>query len=122
MVNYAERYRNGKRVSTAPAEANVNRLVAKRFVKQQQMRWSRTGAHYLLKVRSSVLNGDLSERTKYEAPKQPIPANIASFISPTPPLFRAAQPRSFERSPLRESLRSNVTMTSAFRNDYTTTT
>jgi len=90
VVNYAERYREGKRVSTAPAEASVNRLVAKRFVKKQQMRWSRTGAHYLLKVRASVLNGDLSQRTKYEAPKQPIPANIASFISPTPPLFRAA--------------------------------
>lgn len=90
VVNYAERYRDGKRVSTAPAEASVNRLVAKRFVKKQQMRWSRTGAHYLLKVRTSVLNGDLSERTKYEAPKQPIPGNIASFISPTPPLLRAA--------------------------------
>lgn len=90
VVNYAERYRDGKRVSTAPAEASVNRLVAKRFVKKQQMRWSRTGAHYLLKVRGSVLNGDLSERTKYEAPKQPIPANIASFISPTPPFFKAA--------------------------------
>jgi hypothetical protein len=90
VVNYAERYRDGKRVSTAPAEASVNRLVAKRFVKRQQMRWSRTGAHYLLKVRASVLNGDLSERTKYEAPKQAIPSNIASFTSPTPPLLRAA--------------------------------
>ncbi|MGB3244597.1 MAG: hypothetical protein WBB25_08690, partial [Sulfitobacter sp.] len=90
VVNYAERYRDGKRVSTAPAEASVNRLVARRFVKKQQMRWSRTGAHYLLKVRASVLNGDLSERTKYEAPKQPIPGKIASFISPTPPLLRAA--------------------------------
>lgn len=67
--------------STAPAEASVNRLVAKRFVKKQQMRWSRTGAHYLLKVRASVLNGDLSDRTQYKAPKQPIPGNIASFIA-----------------------------------------
>ena len=90
MVNYAERYRYGKRVSTAPAEASVNRLVAKRFVKKQQMRWSHTGAHYLLKVRASVLNGELSDRTKYEAPKQPIPGNIARFISPTPPLLKAA--------------------------------
>ncbi|SNY47976.1 hypothetical protein SAMN06297129_1293 [Pseudooceanicola antarcticus] len=90
VVNYAGRYHEGKRVSTAPAEASVNRLVAKRFVKKQQMKWSRTGAHFLLKVRASVLNGDLPERTKYEAPKLPTPANIASFISPTPPLFRAA--------------------------------
>jgi hypothetical protein len=90
VVNYAERYRDGKRVSTAPAEASVNRLVAKRFVKKQQMRWSRTGAHYLLKVRASVLNGDLSDRTKYEVPKQPIPGNIARFISPTPPLLKVA--------------------------------
>lgn len=90
LVNYAERYRSGKRIATAPAEASVNRLVAKRFVKKQQMRWSRTGAHYLLKVRASVLNGDLPERTKYEAPKPPISGNIASFISPTPPLLKAA--------------------------------
>ncbi|NNX79381.1 MULTISPECIES: hypothetical protein [unclassified Roseobacter] len=90
VANYAERYRAGKRIATAPAEASVNRLVAKRFVKRQQMRWSRTGAHYLLKVRASVLNGDLAERTKYEAPKPPVPGNIAAFVSPTPPLLKAA--------------------------------
>lgn len=90
VVSYAERYRSGKRIATAPAEASVNRLVAKRFVKKQQMRWSRTGAHYLLKVRASVLNGDLPDRTKYEAPRPPIPGNITSYISPTPPLLKAA--------------------------------
>ena len=43
----------------------MNTLVAKRFVKKQQMRWSRPGAHYLLKVRTAVINGDLPKtRTK----------------------------------------------------------
>lgn len=90
VVNYAERYRAGKRIATSPAEASVNRLVAKRFVKKQQMRWSRGGAHYLLRVRASVLNGDLAERTKYEASKQPVSGNLARFIGPTPPLLHAA--------------------------------
>ena len=68
IVNYAERYRSGQRIATSQAEASVNTLVAKRFVKKQQMRWSRTGAHYLLKVRAAMLNGNLSRRTKYEPP------------------------------------------------------
>lgn len=90
VINYAARYRARKRIATSPAEASVNRLVAKRFVKKQQMRWTPAGAHYLLKVRAAVLNGDLSERTKYERPKYPLKGNLASFVSPTPPLLRAA--------------------------------
>jgi hypothetical protein len=59
IVNYSARYRSGKRIATSLAESSVNTLVAKRFVKKQQMRWSRPGAHYLLKVRTAVINGDL---------------------------------------------------------------
>lgn len=58
VVNYGARYRSRARIATSPAEATVNRLVAKRFVKKQQMRWSRSGVHYLLKARAAVLNGD----------------------------------------------------------------
>ena len=61
ITNYAERYQAQNRIVTSPAEASVNALVAKRFVKKQQMRWSRTGAHYLLTVRAAMLNGDLSQ-------------------------------------------------------------
>ena len=65
IVNYSARYRLGKRIATSLAESSVNTLVAKRFVKKQQMRWSRPGAHYLLKVRTAVINGDLPKtRTK----------------------------------------------------------
>ena len=59
LANYAAAYRKGKRISSQLAESAVNRLVAKRFVKKQQMRWSREGAHLLLQVRAAVLNGDL---------------------------------------------------------------
>jgi hypothetical protein len=37
----------------------VNQVVSKRMVKQQQMRWTKKGAHLLLQVRSEVLNDDL---------------------------------------------------------------
>jgi len=90
VINYGERHRAGKRIATSPAEASVNSLVAKRFVKKQQMRWSRTGAHYLLKVRAAMLNGDLSERTKYVPPESELPSQIRSLFEPTPPLLKAA--------------------------------
>jgi hypothetical protein len=32
---------------------------SKRFVKKQQMRWTKKGAHLLLQVRAQVLNEDL---------------------------------------------------------------
>lgn len=65
VVNYGARHRSGARIATSPAEATVKRLVAKRFVKKQQMRWSRSGERYLLKVRAAVLNADLSDRARY---------------------------------------------------------
>jgi len=39
-------------------------VVSKRMVKQQQMRWSKRGAHLLLQVRTQVLNEDL--RTAFD--------------------------------------------------------
>ena len=68
----------------------MNALVAKRFVKKQQMRWSRTGAHYLLKVRAAMLNGDLSEQTKYVPPKTDGSPHAVSLLNPKPPLLKAA--------------------------------
>ena len=91
VVNYGARYRSGARVATSPGEATVNRLVAKRFIKKQQMRWSRVGAHYLLKVRAAVLNGDLSDRTRYEPPRHSFKGNLAAFASPGHLLFEAAK-------------------------------
>ena len=59
IVNYGERYRCGERISTGFVESTINQLLAKRFVKKQQMRWTPRGAHLLLQVRANVLNHDL---------------------------------------------------------------
>jgi hypothetical protein len=59
IVNYGDRYRNGETISTAFVESTVNEVISKRFVKKQQMRWTKVGAHNLLQVRTQVLNDDL---------------------------------------------------------------
>lgn len=58
IVNYGDRYRNGETISTAFVESTVNEVISKRFVKKQQMRWTKEGAHNLLQVRTQVLNDD----------------------------------------------------------------
>ena len=59
IVNYGERRRCGERISTGFVESTINQLVAKRFVKKQQMRWTPRGAHLLLQIRVQALNDDL---------------------------------------------------------------
>jgi hypothetical protein len=59
IPNYGERYRYGERISTAFAESAVNEIISKRMVKQQQMRWTKEGAHQLLQVRIKTLNQEL---------------------------------------------------------------
>jgi hypothetical protein len=44
---------------TGFVESTINQLVAKRFVKKQQMRWTPRVAHLLLQIRVQALNGDL---------------------------------------------------------------
>jgi hypothetical protein len=61
VVNYGDRYRNGEIISTAFVESTVNEVISKRFVKKQQMRWTKKGAHHLLQVRIQVLNDDLKQ-------------------------------------------------------------
>lgn len=58
IVNYGDRYRNGETISTAFVESTVNEVISKRFVKKQQMRWTKSGAHNVLQVRTKVLNDD----------------------------------------------------------------
>jgi len=65
IPNYGERHRYGERISTGFVESAVNQVIAKRFAKKQQMRWTRRGAHYLLQVRVKVLNEDL--QTQFQA-------------------------------------------------------
>jgi hypothetical protein len=61
IPNYGDCYRHGEKISTAFAESAVNQVVSKRMVKKQQMRWSESGAHNLLQVRTKVLNDQLRE-------------------------------------------------------------
>jgi hypothetical protein len=61
VVNYGDRYRNGEIISTAFVESTVNEVISKRFVKKQQMRWTKKGAHNLLQVRIQVLNDDFKQ-------------------------------------------------------------
>jgi len=57
LIDYGERYRAGKPISTSRAEGTVNQLVSARMNKRQQMRWSPRGAHRVLQVRAAVLDG-----------------------------------------------------------------
>jgi hypothetical protein len=56
IPNYGDRYRNEEAISSAVAESTVNQVVSRRFVKKQQMRWTRRGAHLLLQIRTRVLD------------------------------------------------------------------
>jgi hypothetical protein len=59
IVNHGERQRCGERISTGFGESTINQLVAKQFVKKQQMRWTPRGPHLLPQIRVQALNGDL---------------------------------------------------------------
>ena len=60
IPDYGQRYRTGQTISTAFVESTVNQVISKRMVKKQQMKWTPTGAHLLLQVRTQVLNDDLA--------------------------------------------------------------
>ncbi len=57
LIDYGQRYRAGKPISTSQAEGTVNQLVSARMNKRRQMRWSPHGAHRVLQVRAAVLDG-----------------------------------------------------------------
>ena len=61
IPDYGRRYRAGERISTAFVESAVNQIIDKRMSKSQQMRWSPQGAHLLIQVRTSVLDGRLRQ-------------------------------------------------------------
>ncbi len=61
IPNYGHDYRSGRVISTAFIESMVNSLLAKRFVKKQQMQWTQRGAHLLLQLRVQVANGELRD-------------------------------------------------------------
>jgi len=57
LIDYGQRSRAGKPISTSRAEGTVNQLVNARMNKRRQMRWSPRGAHRVLQVRAAVLDG-----------------------------------------------------------------
>ncbi len=57
LIDYGQRSRAGKPISTSRAEGTVNQLVNTRMNKRRQMRWSPRGAHRVLQVRAAVLDG-----------------------------------------------------------------
>jgi len=57
LIDYGERCRAGKPISTTRAEGTVNPLVSARMNKRRQMRWSPRGAYQVLQVRAAVLDG-----------------------------------------------------------------
>jgi len=62
LIDYGQRSRAGKPISTSRAEGTVNQLVSARMNKRRQMRWSPRGAHRVLQVRAAVLDGRLGHQ------------------------------------------------------------
>src|SRR5882757_6029229 len=60
IIDYTTARRREEPISTAITESTVQWLLHRRMNAQQQMRWSPRGAHLMLKVRTSVVNGTLS--------------------------------------------------------------
>ncbi len=63
LIDYGQRYRAGKPISTSRAEGTVNQLVNARMNKRRQMRWSPRGAHRVLQVRAALLDGRLGQQS-----------------------------------------------------------
>jgi hypothetical protein len=58
-IDYATARRREEPISTAITESTMQWLLHRRMNAQQQMRWSPRGAHLMLKVRTSAVNGTL---------------------------------------------------------------
>jgi hypothetical protein len=61
IIDYATARGTDDPISTATTESTVQWLLHRRMGTNQQMRWSPRGAHLMLKVRTSVVNGTFNE-------------------------------------------------------------
>jgi hypothetical protein len=61
LINYGLAWRNGRRISTAPAESGMGHLVKERMGRGKPIRWSANGANLLLQVRCAVLDDRLDK-------------------------------------------------------------
>lgn len=71
IPNYGHHYGYREKITTGFVESAVNQVITKRFVKRQQMRWTKKGAHLLLRVRTKVLNKELQPTFERWYPKKP---------------------------------------------------
>ena len=71
LIDYGQRHRAGKPISTSRAEGTVNRLVGARMNKRKQMRWSPSGTHRVLQVRAAGLNGQFGHPAIQLAAERP---------------------------------------------------
>jgi hypothetical protein len=69
LPDYRRERRAGRRISTAAAESVMNHLINRRLSKRQQMRWSMSGAHYVLLARVEMLDGRLGEHFAHRFPR-----------------------------------------------------
>jgi hypothetical protein len=76
LLDYQQARTEGSRVSSASAESVMNHLVNRRLSKQQQMRWSMKGAHYLLQTRIELLDGRLERCFLKRFPNFRSPATV----------------------------------------------
>jgi hypothetical protein len=60
LIDYAERYRCKRPISTSRAEGCVDEIANARMAKKQRMRWSPQGAHRVAVVRAAVLDSRLT--------------------------------------------------------------
>jgi len=61
IIDYATARSSDELISTATTESTVQWLLHRRMGANQQMRWSPRGAHLMLKVRTSVVNGTFNK-------------------------------------------------------------
>ena len=82
IVDHAERQRYDERVSTGFVESAVNQVLAKCFVKRQQMQWTKKGAHLLVQARTKVLNEEWEGCFRQQYPGfRPLPAEPLSMAA-----------------------------------------
>lgn len=61
IIDYATARHSREPISTVTTESTVQWLLHRRMGANQQMRWSPRGAHLMLKVRTSVVNGTFND-------------------------------------------------------------
>jgi hypothetical protein len=58
IVNYSDRYKSGKVITSQMAESTVESLINQRCKGKKHMQWSRDGLHPLLQIRASRASND----------------------------------------------------------------